>query len=155
MKKISIILLMIVAFTSCTKENLVNTTTRKADLNTNTKAATQPVMRIWYDNGGSDYGCIKGKGNCLPTTDIVADKIKLINNLFCVVKSANQPEIIHFFKENRDELSLFFEKETIDNVLNGTFVVKDKDENAQNERFILFVLPSTGEITSVNPFVSK
>lgn len=145
---------MIFAFASCTKENSVNTT-GKTGLNTNTKAAAQPVMRFWFDNGGSDFGCKEGKGNCLPTTEIVGEKIKMINNLFYVVKSANQPEIIRFFEENGEELALFFDKETINNVINGTLVVKDKDENAENERFILFVLPSTGEITSVNPFVNK
>lgn len=74
MKKISIILIMIVAFASCTKENSVNTT-GKTGLNTNTKAAAQPVMRFWFDNGGSDFGCKEGKGNCLPTTEIVGEKI--------------------------------------------------------------------------------
>jgi hypothetical protein len=156
MKKTSIVLIMIVALASCSKEDLVNPTSRKTGLNTstNTKAASQTAMRVWHDNG-TVWGCWDEGGNCLPTVEVPANKIKLINNLFYVVKSGNQSEIIRFFKENLSELTLFFDKETIYNVINGTLVVKDKDENEQKERFILFIFPSTGEISSVNPFMNK
>lgn len=81
MKKLRILLLTVIGITiifSCNKEEIIS---KKNSSNNLQKEMVQ--LRVYYDNGGDDYGCNSSGGNCLPDVIIIHTSIhnELLNQI--------------------------------------------------------------------------
>jgi hypothetical protein len=78
MKKLRILLLTVIGITiifSCNKKEEI--ISKKNNFNNLQKDMQQ--LRVYYDNGGEDYGCEGSGGNCLP--DIIVRPTSVLNEL--------------------------------------------------------------------------
>lgn len=143
MEKLTLILIaFFFTFISCQKEDeLINVQT-----DYQLKCAS---LRVWHDDGGTDFGCEGCGGSCLDDVIIWAS---FPNELFGVINSANEQLISAFFEENQDNLSEHVPPSIIENVINGVYFVTSRGTNLSEEGVYLLFSDKIGKLKKVVPF---
>ena len=101
-------------FVSCTKEEdfLKNPSVQNSKVNVNLKTVGSN-LRVWYDNGGDDYGCTGIGGSCLPDVIITPEAFAQIIPIFKSIQTDDSKEISETFLAEKDFLLKFFDENLI------------------------------------------
>lgn len=152
MKKIYLIF-MIGAIVSCSTDN------NEANENANTTAADFQLkaqsgsLRVYYDNGGDDYGCKGSGGNCLPDVIVTPNVHQMAESIDNIVSAGSPDELNNFFQENYEGLMEFIDPAHIEGTLNGYYSVSCQG-NLEDRFYLRFANPDN-EFEAVYPLLAQ
>lgn len=153
MRKLLFLTLSILTLISCSKEN------ERDSLNSPTEERKTANLRIYYDNGGNDYGCSGVGGNCLPDVDVCGNCLdSWIQLLLWLVEHQHYPHSIDPGDPNNpnnvyDDLVYMFGQNNADLILNGTATITTKGSNQNNGTIYVIITNLNEEILAVHPYV--
>lgn len=155
MKNVIIVAIFAIALASCQKEQI---TPNKILSNRNETLSTKKLvgnLRIYYDNGGSDYGCKGSGGNCLPDVVITSEIMANFNDIFDVLHSNNATAIRSVFNNQKEFLEEYIDTNILQLAINGEYNVKAKGDNPDQTRYIIFVSSKKGSVEGVYPITKQ
>ncbi|MNK24846.1 hypothetical protein D3C87_431610 [compost metagenome] len=136
--------LLLLVISSCQKKETI---TKTSSVSENQQTKSYRNLRVWYDNGGKDYGCWLAGGNCLDdviVTPWLADNITDFGN------STDQKAFasIHY-----TSLAKPIDASLLDEVIAGNLKVSLRGKITATETgYLVFKSASGNNIQSVNPF---
>lgn len=125
---------MALALFGCQKEDL---SPASENSGMRSKADQRTALRVYFDNGGSDYGCKGSGGNCLPDVVVTPHLRGAVNAVFGVVNSENPTAISHVFENYKDLLSRHMDREDVEGVIRGRYTVKSRGKDSNEPRYLL------------------
>lgn len=142
---------------SCNKEK-VEPTVRNSTMNTSINDSEEKgsVMdkasgrRVWFDNGGKDYGCKGSGGNCLPDVIVTPKLMADIRGIGEVILHGNADEIKNEFNDKKASLQEVLNNEHILGVINGKMNVSVKGLDT-DVIYMLFSIKSDKNTIAVYP----
>ena len=139
--------LLLFIISSCQKENISKTTPSSKvskDLNS---VKSEYNTRIWYDNGGTDYGCSLAGGDCLDDVIVTPWFGNLVTNF---ASSSNQAD---YATAKYAGLSLEIDESLLDGVIAGDLSVSMRGSITSTRiGYLIFNFTSGGGIKVVKPF---
>jgi len=136
------------AFVACEKEEVkpvVSSTVNDTDAPV--KAGTR---KVWFDEGGSNYGCKGSGGNCLDEVVARLQKYTLLNEIGTCANNNQNALVIAKFIENYADLSSLISTDVLDDVINGVATLKVKG-TVSSSSTAYFLFTKAGNIYSVQP----
>lgn len=142
-----------VVFTSCNKlANIEPTTsTQSSAVVPETKSARLgAIYRVYFDNGGTDYGCKDTGGNCYTDQAATGAVIGTIN----VIENANPIAIKNHFLHSQ-AIKSFIPGWLIEGIVNGNLNVSMKGSltNGVGTKMMIFSNIKDNSIENVLPFI--
>ena len=151
MKKLSLIFVIGVFFSCSTDNNEANENSNNA-ANFHLKAQSNN-LRVYYDNGGDDYGCSGSGGNCLPDVIITPNLHVMAEGIGNVLSAGSADEVQNFFQNNYDGLAQFIDPVYIEGTINGYYNVSSKGDI--NDRFYIRFANQNNEFEAVYPMLAQ
>jgi hypothetical protein len=106
--------------------------------------------RVYYDNGGNDYGCSGSGGNCLDDVIVEAALGPAMEDIIIVVNTNNQPAIQEEFSDNAFVESVV-PVDVINGVISNNLVVTLKSNSDYD--YLLFHNIDSQELESAIPII--
>jgi len=137
----------------CSKES------RLEQFSTHEKSVKTTQLRVFYDNGGDDYGCTGLGGNCLPDVNVCGNCLdSWIQLILWFVEHQHYPHSIDPQDPNHpsnvyDDLLFLFGKSTAEKLLNGTVSISTKGPNSTDNTLYVIIQNLSGETLAVHPYV--
>jgi len=107
-------------------------------------------LRVYYDEGGENYGCRGTGGNCLPTVIVTPARKGAMDDIFSKLRMASWSGKKNIFSANSQLLQEFLPAGLIDGVISGELDVRIRDSKLNPQLFILFY--EKGNLTAAIPF---
>lgn len=141
---------------SCKKEVLTPTSSQsqiQSQTPTSSSARGAFYFRVFYDNGGQDYGCRGSGGNCADDIVVSAHIKGAINGVFGSLHSGNDIAIQTVFENYKNVLINHMDEGDVDGVIRGNLKAKARGTNPTENRYIILTDASTDMEVAVYPFV--
>jgi len=138
---------------SCEKQNVhPNSTSTSNSLNEKNKdiAMKTSTLRVWYDYGGSNYGCRGTDGNCRDDVNVSPTKHTKINNLAYNANNGDPIDVITELSNDYSFYATIFDNDMLDGVINGSLSLTAKG-NLSSSTMIFFHFIDVSTLTSVQP----
>lgn len=128
MKKILFSAFCVFALVSCEKEE------DKKNIDQSSRLLNaSSSLRVYYDNGGNDYGCKGSGGNCLPDVIVTAPKSYYFAPLF-----ESGSNTVELFTKNAEVYKSVIDPKYVDGVIKGSLFVEAKQNDATNTNYLSF-----------------
>lgn len=152
MRKLIFTALCAIALASCQQKEVAPTQEAKTSVTRKDKSGG---TRIYYDNGGTDYGCgcRDCGGNCLDDVILSAPKPKGFTEALRTMSAGTPTEIRDAFLEHRSELIQYISARIVDDTINGDLNATLRGLPTDVTCYMLFTNPTTNIIEMVYPVV--
>ncbi|TAE18056.1 MAG: hypothetical protein EAZ95_05280 [Bacteroidetes bacterium] len=150
MKKVILTAICAVALASCQQQKEVAPT---QEAKTSVTRKDKSDLRVWYDRGGSDYGCSGTGGNCLDDVILSAPKPKGFTATLQTMSAGTPTEIRDAFSDNRSVLIQYISATVVDATINGDLNATLRGLPTDATCYMLFSDANTNTITTVYPVV--
>lgn len=127
-------------FVGCQKEEVQPTENSvSSDRPTSFVEKANGNLEVWYDNGGTDYGCKDSGGNCHPEVVVHGSMAVLINTLGDLGDAGDITGLIGAVSDNLTELSTLVDVDLLDQVVDETISLSIRGRvNGNETAYLLF-----------------
>lgn len=133
-------------------------TDESASSESTTNHAKMYDMRIYYDFGGTDYGCSGSGGNCLDDVEIecyISEDLIEDVPIYVPVELPKPPiSFKDHVRANRDIFVQYFKPELIDGILNDEVRIAKRGSCEAGKIYVIFG-DNDSKIISVQPFAIR
>jgi hypothetical protein len=159
MKKViySSLILATIMLTSCEKEEVTRNQSSSEENNIHSEEVVNKAagsLRIYYDNGGDDFGCAGSGGNCYPTVTITPSVAVDLGDVIDGVNTGDEDVIRHSFLNNESLLIKLLGSNTFENVIEGTYFPSTRGDLTEANS-IYFVFEVDNKVVEVKPIQKK
>ena len=155
MKKVFTLAILAIIFASCHKDQLDPTTPTCTDVTSASGTAKRLIgstYRVYYDNGGTDYGCKGTGGNCLDDVVVTPNISARFKNIIAVLHSDNPKAITNVLVNHKEFLEQYIDKDILMSAIDGSSSIQVKGTLQDGNVFLIFI-SAKGEIQAVYPIV--
>lgn len=134
-------LIGLIAVSSCQKDKAVNNPTNANTVSrASNTAQMKPILvfgpdryRIYYDHGGTAFGCVYVGGNCLDDIVIVAPTVRQLMNLI-----VGNGDYSGYIKSNMENLSAYIPGEYLQGVVDAKYTLSVRDDQESEMQYLKF-----------------
>lgn len=131
----------LIAVSSCQKDKSVNSPTNANTVSrASNTAQMKPILvfgpdkyRIYYDYGGTAFGCVYVGGNCLDEIVVVVPKVR---QLMSAVVGGD--DYVGYIRTNMEDLSACIPGEYLQGVVNATYTLSVRDDQQSDMQYLKF-----------------